>query len=71
MFAVPYQNSSAVYPAQNTEIAFINAVAHTFQKLLHNVSWAATVVSGVFSLGAAFTGSLIVTLPMLCSGYPV
>ncbi len=35
------------------------------QYVMNNVSWAATVVSGIFSIGAAFTGSLIVTLPML------
>ncbi len=35
------------------------------QYVMNNVCWAATVVSGVFSIGAAFTGSLIVTLPML------
>lgn len=35
------------------------------QYVMNNVSWAATVVSGIFSIGAAFTGSLTVTLPML------
>lgn len=35
------------------------------QYVMNNVSWASTVVSGIFSIGAAFTGSLIVTLPML------
>ncbi len=32
---------------------------------LNNLSWASTVASAVFSIGAAFSGSLIVTLPML------
>lgn len=31
----------------------------------NNLSWASTVASAVFSIGAAFSGSLIVTLPML------
>lgn len=31
----------------------------------NNLSWASTVVSGIFSVGAAFTGSLTVTLPLL------
>ncbi len=32
---------------------------------LNNLSWASTVTSGIFSIGAAFSGSLVVTLPML------
>ncbi len=32
---------------------------------LNNLSWASTVTSAIFSIGAAFSGSLVVTLPML------
>lgn len=35
------------------------------QYVMNNASWASTVASAIFSLGAAFTGSLIVTIPML------
>jgi len=33
--------------------------------VLNNVSWAVTVCSAIFALGASFSGSMIVTLPML------
>lgn len=33
--------------------------------VLNNVSWAVTVCSAIFALGASFSGSMVVTLPML------
>ncbi|MGN0700693.1 MAG: hypothetical protein ACI4J8_06810 [Oscillospiraceae bacterium] len=46
---------------------FIAYFTGTSQYVMDNVSWAATVASAIFSIGAGFTGSFIVTLPLLAA----